>query len=79
MAKKRKKGVPAKGQKRRKRNRLTHASMYLFKHNIYKFQGYDSGPQPGDQPPVFDDLAAVTSLTLALALAKKTPKERREK
>jgi len=78
LAKKRKKGVPAKAQKRRKRNRLNHASMYLFKHNIYKFPGYDSGPHPGDQPPVFDDLAAVTSLTLALALAKKRPKEKEQ-
>lgn len=74
MAKKRKKGVPAKAQKLRKRHRLDHASMYLFKHNTYKFHGYEPGPQPGDQPPVFDDLAAVTSLTLALALTKKRPK-----
>lgn len=74
MGKKRKKGVPAKAQKRHKRNRLTHASMYLFQHNTYKFHDYEPGPEPGDQPPAFDDLAAVTSLTLALALSKKRPK-----
>jgi len=78
LAKRRKKGVPAKAQKRRKRNRQTYAVMNLYQHNIYEFPGYDSGPQPGDQPPVFDDLAAVTSLTLALALAKKRPKDKEQ-